>query len=118
MVGENLYSVIKILFFSPSLVEKTKLAGVARWFTGCYINEEDACFDKKINSYFYENDDMATGPEEKVRAFPEPMPPKKKNIKMRTNAASKLLGLSVLLDPMLHDKIDSNNDENLYFNFQ
>ena len=97
---------IVFTLFSPTLVERIPSAGTARWFTGCYINKEDACFDKKMWDKFDKYDNMDTEKENKVRAFPEPMPMKPKNSRLRTNAASKLLGLSVLLDPMLHDKIN------------
>ena len=38
--------------FSPLLTDPVKKSHVARWFTGCYINEEDECFEKKISNSF------------------------------------------------------------------
>ena len=80
-------------------------AGIARWFTGCYVNEEDACFEQKKFNSFSDLDYMDSVKESTTRAFPVPSNFEAKK-KLRTNAASKLLGFSVLLDPMLYDKID------------
>ena len=80
-------------------------SGIARWFTGCYVNEEDACFEKKTFDSFSDLDYADNQKETKKRAFPVSANFDSKK-KLRTNGASKILGLSVLLDPMLHDKID------------
>ena len=54
---------------------------------------------------------MDTVKENASRGFPVPFPGGFKGKKiLRTNGASKLLGLSVLLDPTLHDKIDGEKN--------
>ena len=46
---------------------------VARWYTGCYINEEDACFEQKTTNSFgpfdWSDTDNISG---EVRAAPVP----------------------------------------------
>ena len=69
------------------------------------MNEEDECFERKKFNSFSDLDYMDTIEEAAKRAFPVPSNFKSKE-RLRTNGASKLLGLSVLLDPMLYDKID------------
>ena len=41
---------IKILPPSPSVTEDVTTGGIALWYTGCYINKEDACLMDKMNS--------------------------------------------------------------------
>ena len=95
------------LLDSTPLTEPLSQTGVARWYTGCYISKEDACFEKKLFSSFSSLDYMDTVKENASRGFPVPFPGGFKGKKiLRTNGARKLLGLSVLLDPTLHDKID------------
>ena len=93
--------------FSVLLTESLTRAGVARWYTGCYINKEDACFQKKLDNSLSKQDYVDTVKDNTLRGYPVPFTGgfKGKEI-LRTNGASKLLGLSVLLDPTLHDKID------------
>jgi hypothetical protein len=84
------------------LTQSLPKAGIARWFTGCYVNEEDECFERKKFNSFSDLDYMDTIKETSKRGFPVPSNFKSKE-RLR---ASKLLGLSVLVDPMLYDKID------------
>ena len=86
------------------LTQSLPKAGIARWFIGCYVNEEDECFERKKFNSFADLDYMDTIKETAKRGFPVPSNFKSKE-RLRTNGASKLLGLSVLLDPMLYDKI-------------
>ena len=69
------------------------------------MDKEDACFHQRKFNSFSDLDYTDTVQESGARAFPVPNKYKGKQI-LRTNAASKLLGFSVLLDPMGHDKID------------
>ena len=34
---------------SPSVTESVTTGGIGLWYTGCYINEEDACLLDKMN---------------------------------------------------------------------
>ena len=47
---------------------------VARWFTGCYVDEDDACFEKKISNSFGDFDfaDTEDISEDGARALPVP----------------------------------------------
>ena len=35
---------------SPSVTESVATGGIGLWYTGCYINEEDACLLDKMNN--------------------------------------------------------------------
>ena len=86
---------------------------MAQWYTGCYKN---ACFiyiDEKSIEY-------ETMTEENIKIVPKSLPKLKvintpvlfqvtnrRGEKWKTNGASKLLGLSVLLDPTSNDIINS-----------
>ena len=35
---------------SPSVTENVTTGGIALWYTGCYINEEDACLLDEMNN--------------------------------------------------------------------
>ena len=63
-----------LVMFSPLLTDSVKKSEVARWFTGCYVNEEDACFEKKVSSSFGDVDvadtENITG--DGARAIPVP----------------------------------------------
>ena len=101
-----------------SVFDNITKPGLARWYTGCYKNDEDKCFFATDN----EKKDDHSPLTEKPGSHFETYPPKEiKEIqfghshfnislfqegkKWRTNAASKNLGLSILLDPMTHDNI-------------
>ena len=47
---------------------------VARWFTGCYVDDDDACFEKKISNSFSDYDfaDTEDISEDGARALPVP----------------------------------------------
>ena len=101
------------------MFDTIKNASIAKWFNGCYKNEEDSCF---LN--IGDKDSYETVKEEKMKVVIKPLPKLKVNkvyniltkyLKLKdgatwkTNGASKMLGLSVLLDPATHDNINSNN---------
>lgn len=77
-------------------------SSVARWFTGCYINKEDSCFENKV---FEVDHSTETEFENKLRGYPVNMNFKRKK-PLKTNGASSKLGFTVLLDPMIHDQIN------------
>ena len=87
---------------SDGLATKIKKTSIARWFTGCYINYEDKCFDDKL---FGELTPPETFEENHLRCFPVNTNFRKKE-PLKTNGASAKLGFTVLLDPMLHDQIN------------
>ena len=87
---------------SDGLAKKIKKTSIARWFTGCYINYEDKCFDDKL---FGELTPPETFEENHLRCFPVNTNFRKKE-PLKTNGASAKLGFTVLLDPMLHDQIN------------
>ena len=93
---------------SKPLIESINKAGTARWYTGCYVNDEDQCFDKKLLNELNPLDSL-TELEESLRAYPVPTNFKLKKKAHKTNGASSKLGLSILLDPMLHDQINGPN---------
>ena len=90
---------------SKPLIESINKAGTARWYTGCYVNDEDQCFDKKLTNELNPLDSL-TEVESNLRAYPVPMNFNLKKKALKTNGASSKLGLSILLDPMLHDQIN------------
>ena len=69
------------------------------------MNDEDQCFDKKLTNELNPLDSL-TELEPSLRAFPVPTNFKLKKQALKTNGASSKLGLSILLDPMLHDQIN------------
>ena len=87
---------------SDGLSTSIKKSSIARWFTGCYIDYEDKCFNDKL---FGSLTPPETFEEKKTRCFPVPMDFRKKE-PLKTNGASSKLGFTVLLDPMLHDQIN------------
>ena len=96
--------------------DSIKSASTARWFTGCYINHEDQCFENKV---FKLGETATTVTEETLRAYPVNMNFKRKT-PFKTNGASSRLGLSLLLDPMHHDQINgkikmNGHESNLLF---
>ena len=82
--------------------DKIDKSSTARWFTGCYINDEDRCFENKI---FDLGETVTTVNEKILRGYPVNYDFRRKT-PMSTNGASSRLGLSVLLDPMYHDQIN------------
>ncbi len=104
MVKTNfLYIKSSISFLiSDGLSKSIKKSSIARWFTGCYINYEDKCFNDKLFGSFSPPE---TYEEKHIRCFPVKMNFKKKE-PIKTNGASSKLGFTVLLDPMLHDQIN------------
>ena len=60
-----------------------KKSHVARWFTGCYVNEEDECFDKKISNSFGSFDvaDTENISDSGARAIPVPSSQKVSNFR-------------------------------------
>lgn len=91
---------------SDGLSTSIKKSSTARWFTGCYINYEDKCFNDKL---FGSLSPPETFEEKHTRCFPVPMDFRKKE-PLKTNGASSKLGFTVLLDPMLHDQINGETD--------
>ena len=69
------------------------------------MNDEDQCFDKKLTNELNPLDSL-TEEESSLRAYPVPMNFNLKKKALKTNGASSKLGLSILLDPMLHDQIN------------
>ena len=107
-LGETKLLCFKIFYFlysSKPLIDSINKAGTARWYTGCYVNDEDQCFDKKLTNELNPLDSL-TELEPSLRAFPVPANFKLKKQALKTNGASSKLGLSILLDPMLHDQIN------------
>jgi len=71
---------------------------------GCYINDEDACLKDQIEGKTEgQISDTIEFPDNKALTITNLTKIKRR----RTNGASKILGLSVLLDPTLHDIIDA-----------
>ena len=88
---------------SDGLTVPISKALIARWYTGCFINAEDHCFILKRRQCILPTE---TVKEEKLRAYPQPYQFKKRKTPLKTNGAGSLLGLTVLLDPMLHDQVN------------
>ena len=100
------------------MTENVTTGGIALWYTGCYINEEDACLLDEMNNNSDTFFETGTFPDSKAITVKNITVRLKNNVSVlmvlsfqkvkrrRTNGASKILGLSFLLDPTLHDLID------------
>ena len=66
---------------------------MARWFTGCYIDEEDACFEKKKSNSFgdFDSADTEDISEDGARALPVPSDHKVRNICINNKQIIKML---------------------------
>ena len=76
---------------SPSVTENVTTGGIALWYTGCYINGEDACLLDQMDNKSVEDFETVTFPDSKAITV--------KNITVRLQSIKLNLYLIFLIIP-------------------